>query len=189
MKLKLLKTSAVIALLSLSATGYAASKGSIILKTGSFSLSTSNQTILTPLSFDTSSSGVFAIEYEARLKKNTSWGVEFITYNNDYTGGSGGSSNARQLTGNFRQYFDAGKNVKPFIGAGISAASATMSGQVVGSVGGIGFQAMGGVKFPFSKKAFAIVEYKIISSAPDDAAGVSVDTSGNGLFAGIGFKF
>lgn len=188
MKLKLLKTSAVIALLSLSATGYAASKGSIILKTGSFSLSTSNQTVLSPLVFDTSSSGVFAIEYEVRLKKNTSWGVEFITYSNDYTGGIGGSSTATHVTGNFKQYFDAGNYVKPFIGAGISAAGVTLSGQTNGSAGGIGFQFMGGVKFPFSKKAFAIVEYKIISATPDNTNG-SVDTSGNGLFAGIGFKF
>ena len=185
MKLKLLKTSAVIALLSISATGFAANKASVIIKMGSFSTSTSNQLGVV---FDTTSSGVFSLEYEARLKKNTSWGVEYISYQNDYSSGAGNAT-ATHIAGNFRQYFDAGKFVKPFIGAGISAASASLGGVGSGSAGGIGFQAMGGVKFPFSKKAFAVLEYKIISANPDDSNGTSIDISGNGLFAGIGFKF
>ena len=187
MKKSFVKTTVLIAMLSAASMAHAANESSFALKAGSFTLDSKDQNILGPKTFDDSSSSVFALEYEKNMNNNLSWGVEFISYSNDYSAGTG-TADAFHVMGNIRKYFDASKRVKPYIGGGIGVAGVSMSGPVTGSASGISFQVMGGVKFPF-KAVSAILEYKFISAEPEDSAGTTVDTSGTGIFAGIAFNF
>ena len=43
-------------------------------------------------------------------------------------------------------------------------------------------------KFPFDKIA-AVLEYKVMSAEAEDDVGATVDVSGSGIYAGIGFSF
>lgn len=184
MKIKLVKNVMVSAMLLSSSFAFAAGDNSISIKAGSFSIDTTNQLGVT---FDDSSSSVFAIEYERNFKKDMSWGVEYINYDNTYSSGTGTASSSH-IFGNFRKYFEVAKNVKPYIGAGAGISTVSLGGIGTGTGSDIGFQFMAGVKFPFENIS-AVVEYKIISASPDDDFGTSVDISGNGIFAGIGFNF
>jgi opacity protein-like surface antigen len=184
----IVKVTALVAMLSAGSIVHAANESSIIIKTGSFSLSNATQTIGgSSITFDDSSSGVFALEYERSMKNNLSWGIEYISYTNDYASGTG-YADAFQLMANIRKYFDVSKSVQPYVGAGVGVAGVSLGGVGTGTGAGIGFQVMGGVKFPF-KAVSAIIEYKYISSEPEDSVGTTVDTSGSGIFAGIAINF
>ena len=185
MKTKTVKNVIISTMILTSSFVYAVeNKHSISIKTGSFSMATETQLGAT---FDSSSSSVFAIEYEQKFKKDMSWGVEFISYDNTYASGTGNSSSTH-VFGNFKKYFDVSKNVQPYIGVGAGSSTVSLGGIGSGTGSGFGFQAVAGIKFPFEKVS-ALVEYKMISAKPDDDFGTSVDISGNGIFAGIGFNF
>lgn len=188
MNFKIIKTTAIILLLGLNAATYAEDKNNIVIKAGSFDLSSTNQTIISPVTFDAKSTSVFAIEYERNFGDDMSWGVEYISYENTFNSGASSASSSLILA-NFKKYFDASKSIKPFIGVGAGAAIVSLSGSGAGgSAGALGTQLMGGVKFIF-KSVDAVLEYKLVSGEPEDAVGTTVDISGSGLFAGIAIKF
>ena len=90
---------------------------------------------------------------------------------------------------NFKKYFDIAKHVHPFIGAGVGGSSVRLSGaSSSGTAGGLGFQFMAGIKFPFEDVSF-VVEYKVIDAEPADLVGSTVDLSGDGFFAGLAINF
>lgn len=174
-------------------------KSSLIVKAGTFKLANKSQTIGVPVTFDDSSSSVFAIEYEKMHKRDMTWGyekmhkrymtwgVELISYSNDYALGAG-TADAIQVMVNIKSYYKISKSVWPYVGLGIGVAGVSLGGVGTGSGRSIGYQGIVGVKFPF-KAVSAIVEYKYVSSHPEDSAGIKVDTSGSGIFAGIGINF
>lgn len=188
MKGKIFKLSALITLLTVSMNTSAESYNNITLKLGSYTLGSSKQTIVSPVTFDTKSTSVFAIEYERKFKNNLSWGGELIRYKNTFTPGSNAAT-GMHVFANVKKYFDLATHVQPFIGAGAGASTVRLSGSSSSGVaGGFGVQFNAGVKFPFEDVSF-LVEYKVISSEPSDSAGSSVDLSGNGLFAGLAINF
>lgn len=188
MKGKTLKLSALIMMLTVSMNTYAESYNNITIKTGSFTLDTQNQTIdSTPVTFNTSSSTVYAIEYERKLRNNLSFGGELISYKNTFVPGNS-KANVTHVFANFKKYFDVTTYVHPFIGVGAGASTVSLSGGFGGTADGFGVQFMAGIKFPFEDVS-AVVEYKVISADPSDDFGSSVDLSGDGLFAGIAINF
>ena len=184
-----MQSSLFIILLCLSSLASAAlTLNDISIKLGTFTLANKIQRISSStITFDETSRSVFSIEYERSMTNNLKWGVEFITYKNDF---SAGTSNAlaTHLALNMKNYFDVSQNVRPYIGAGITAAGVRLGGFSSGSAGSLGVQFMGGIKFPFENVA-GVIEYKIISAEPTDFYGSSVNTSGSGLFAGISVDF
>lgn len=187
MNIKLKKLALTFAFLAISTVTYAGGKGSVIVKSGSFTLAEKTQTITSTVTFDETSSSPFAIEYEYKMKENLSWGAEFISYKNTYSSGAGTAS-FTHIMFNVRKLFNVAKHVEPFVGIGAGAATVALGGIGSGTGGGFGFQLMGGVKFPFEDFS-AVIEYKMITANPDDKAGTSVNSSGSGLFAGIGISF
>ena len=188
MKGKILKISALVTMLSMSATSFAETYNNITLKVGSFTLGTQNQTIdSTPVTFDTSSNSVFAIEYEHKLRNNTSFGGELISYKNNFSPFNS-KINTTHIFANFKKYFNVAQHVQPFIGVGAGGSSARLSGGFYGTGGGFGVQFMAGIKFPFEEVSM-VIEYKVIDSEPSDLAGSTVDLSGDGLFAGLAINF
>lgn len=174
-------------LIAMSTVTYAESRGSVSVKTGSFKMANKNQTIVGAVTFDTTSTSVFAVEYEYKMKENLSWGAEYIGYKNTYAS-SAGEASFTHIMFNMRKLFKVAKHVQPFVGIGAAASTVALSGTGSGTGGGFGFQLMGGVKFPFDDFS-AVVEYKMITANPDDKAGTSVSSTGSGLFAGIGIAF
>jgi len=187
MSINIKKLVLIMSFMLVSTFTYAEGNSSVIVKSGSFTLADKNQTIVGAVTFDETSSSVFAIEYEAKMRENLSWGAEYIAYNNTYASGAGKAS-FTHIMFNIRKLFDVTKHVEPFVGIGAGASTVALSGIGTGTGGGFGFQLMAGVKFPF-KDFSAVVEYKMITATPDDKAGTSVSSSGNGLFAGIGISF
>lgn len=187
MKIKLIKLSLIIISFAISSISFARGENSLIFKLGSYSLATSNQTIVSPVTFDTASSSVFSLEYEHQVGNDVSWGGELISYDNTYSSGAGKADSTHVLF-NIKKYIDVSANVKPFFGVGLGGSSVTLGGIGTGSGGGLGFQAMAGVKFPLDAISL-ILEYKFISAKPDDVVGTSVDISGNGFFAGVAINF
>lgn len=187
MKGKILKISALIMMLGFSVNSSAESYNNITVKLGSFTLGSQNQTVITAETFDTSSSGVFSVEYERKFGKNLTYGGELIRYKNTYDSGTS-SATATHVFANIKKYFDVATHVKPFIGAGAGVSSASLTGSTFGTVSGFGVQFNAGIKFPFDEVS-AVIEYKTISAEPDDAIGQSVDISGDGLFAGLAINF
>ena len=188
MKGKILKLSAFITMLFISMNTYADTYNNITIKTGSFALDTKNQVIdFTPVTFNTSSSTVYAIEYELKLRNNLSFGGELISYKNTFVPGNS-KTNATHIFANFKKYFDVATHVHPFFGVGAGASTVSLSGGFFGTGGDFGVQFMAGIKFPFEDVS-AVVEYKVISAEPSDDFGSTVDLSGDGLFAGIAINF
>jgi len=184
---KFILTSAFCALSSLSQAEIK-TDNIITIKTGSFSLSKANQNInAINVNFDDAASGVLAIEYERKLRNNMTWGGEIILYENDYTPGVAYASSTH-IFANIKKYFAVSKHIQPFIGTGLGGSTVTLGGTGSGSGGTLGFQAMAGISFPFESVTL-LLEYKLINAKPDDDFGTSIDISGNGFFAGVGFKF
>lgn len=189
MKINLQKLAVFLVFFAVSSLTHAANRDSITLKAGSFTLANENQTVKgVPVTFDTTSSSVFSIEYEKKIRRYLTWGVEFIGYQNLYTPGTTSSADSLHIMANIKKYFHVSRHAQAFVGVGAGASTVTLDGAVDGSAGGTGFQAMAGFKFPF--KSFSLIlEYKMISAKSDDSAGESVDISGDGAFAGIGITF
>lgn len=188
MKGKILKISTLIMTLFISINTHADTYNSITLKTGSFALGNKNQTIVGPVTFDTTSSTVYAVEYEHKLRNNLTFGGELISYKNTFNSGDD-QANATHVFANFKKYFDVSPHVYPFIGVGAGASTVRLSGlNSSGTAGGFGIQFVAGIKFPFQDIS-AVVEYKVISADPADLVGSTVDLSGDGLFAGIAINF
>lgn len=187
MKGKILKLSVLIAMLTISVNSFADTYNNITIKLGSFTLSDANQVIVSPVTFDTTSQSVFAVEYEHRLRNNTTFGGELISYKNTYD--STEQVNVTHVFANFKKYFDVSPHVHPFVGVGAGGSSVRLSGvSSSGTAGGLGFQFMAGIKFPFEDVSL-VVEYKVIDAEPADLIGSTVDLSGDGLFAGLAINF
>lgn len=184
MKSKIIRVTALIAMLSAGSLVHAANGSSLNIKTGSFTLDSKTQNIGgTTVTFDDSSSSVFSVEYERGFGKDLFWGVEFLSYSNDIVANFNDADTVIVM-GTVRKYFDVSKHVQPYIGGGAGVSVVT----IVGTGSGIAFQGMAGVKFPFNSVS-AILEYKFISSEAEDDFGATIDVTGSGIFAGIAINF
>ena len=192
MKSKAIVAAAFISLISLSVTAEEdAKKYSVILKTGSYSMSTSSQTILArAVKFDDSASGVFGAEFIWNSNQDVSFGGEVFVHNNDYTAsGSPGEASASFIMFNARKHFMEG-NFRPFVGAGIGAGSVDLSGSLNGTAGGLAIQVLAGAEYRVADSVGLYVEYKNMLSADlEDDAGESVDMTGSGVLAGVAIHF
>lgn len=188
MKGKILTLSALLAMVSMSFTASADTYNNITLKLGQFTLEDKSQVIVSAVTFNENSTSEYAVEYEHKLRNNTTFGGEIISYKNTFNSGSD-SANATHIFANFKKYFDVATHMHPFIGVGAGASTVRLSGATSsGTAGGFGIQFMGGIKFPFQDVS-AVVEYKVISAEPADLLGSTVNLSGNGLYAGLSINF
>jgi opacity protein-like surface antigen len=173
-----------------------AEKIALMLKPGSFKLATGSETLnLTggtfPLQFDTTSSSVFGIEGEWFVRPDISLGLEFLSFSNDYTTTGTppkGSTDTRAFLINAKRYFLPASAWQPYLGAGLGAASADLSGPITGTTSGFALQFVGGLQW--RRDRFALrAEYKYLKADTEDDNSQKVDMSGSGLFVGIGFYF
>lgn len=173
-----------------------AERFALMLKPGAFKLATESQTLnLTsgtfPLQFDTTSSSVFAIEGEWFVRPDISFGLEYVSFSNDYTTTSippDGSTDARAFLVNAKRYFLPASAWQPYVGAGLGVAAADLSGPIIGTTSGFALQLVAGLQW--RRDRFALrAEYKYLKAETEDDSGQKVDMSGSGPFLAVGFFF
>lgn len=168
----------------------------MIFKMGSFQLaSASQQIVVSGLLGSTrnfSSAGLaYGLEGEWRMQTGFAFGMEVLGYSQDWTTTGFAESGDLAVTNiffNAKKYFRPGTTVQPYLGAGIGAASTTFGGDITGSAGGAAIQGMAGIAFRWQQVG-VYTEFKYESARVEDAAGVKVDVSGTGLFAGMSVYF
>jgi opacity protein-like surface antigen len=173
-----------------------AEKLALMLKPGAFKLATESQTLnlaggTFPLQFDTTSSSVFAIEGEWFVRPDISFGLEYVSFSNDYTTTGtppNGSTDARAFLVNAKRYFLPGSAWQPYVGAGLGVASASLSGPITGTTSGFALQLVGGLQWRQDRFALR-AEYKYLKAETEDDNSQKVDMSGGGPFLAIGFFF
>ncbi len=165
-------------------------RNAIMLKTGSYTLDSTNQTILSSsATFEEDAESEFAAEYEVRLNDKVGIGLEIVSFTGNYDILSiPGEAGGLLIMANARRYYDMGEHARVFFGGGIGSTGVDMSGPVEGNAGGLALQGMIGVEFPFDYFGL-LAEYKYVSAKPEDDNGEKVDLSGSGLFAGIVVHF
>ncbi len=163
----------------------------LALKAGSFKLAEESQRILSAnRRFDASASSVFALEGEWFVQPTTSFGLEVLSYANDYTtpgSTASGSTDTTAVLFNVKRYFGA-RAWQPYLGLGIGGAAMDFSGVITGNTGGLALQLAGGLQWRSSRMAVR-AEYKYLNADTEDDNGQKVDASGSGLFLGIGVYF
>lgn len=166
----------------------------VALKLGSFKLAEESQTILSNTSrrFDSSASSVFALEGEWFMRPDTSFGLELVSYSNDYATPSNpagtGSTDTTVVLFNAKRYFLPGSAWQPYLGVGVGAATIDFSGTITGNTGGVALHAVGGAQWRRDRLAVR-AEYKYLNADTEDDNNQKVDGSGSGLFLGVGFYF
>lgn len=182
------------------ATGSTARAGaphSLIVKTGTYKLASKSQSFLgSTQDFESSSKGVFGVEYEYRFASDVAVTGEIGRYRNAYTrsGVAGsGSMGVTHFSVKAKKYFDVTKWFHPFVGGGIGTAVTDFSGPITGGTVGVGLVGVGGAEFRFDKVGvYTELRYwsgKTSGEEEGSGSSVKVDIGGTGLNVGVIFHF
>jgi opacity protein-like surface antigen len=163
----------------------------LIASTGVFKMANGAQTVAgLPSTFDKTSQPVLSIEAEMRNQGGFAVGGELFYFKNDLVA-NGTTLNAQQqviaFMGNGKYYFRAADRLYPFVGAGIGFASASYSGNLTGSSGGMAYQGLVGIEYRFESVGVR-VEYRYLA-ATAGKSGSDVKVGGSGILAGVSFTF
>jgi len=168
------------------------SKFVLMLKTGTLTLAEDTQQILgIDRAFDDTVSGLYSIEALYQLPA-IAIGGEVIGYSTEFT--SAGASDKHDVDVmnvfvNARKYFRSGRRIQPFIGAGLGAATADISGPTIaGDTFGLAYQLTAGVEFRVARVGLQ-AEVKHIGAETEDENNEKIDVSGTGAFLGVGLHF
>lgn len=170
---------------------------SILIKTGSYSMSNGTQSTAGGTSvFETDSSSVFSgeVTFKMRNDENIRLGGEIFVFNNKYTNfGITGDALTTAVMFNARMFLLDG-DFKPFVGFGAGAVTTTFDGYYSGSAGGLAMQVMIGAEYKISDRIGLYAEYKNLGLATVDNETTSgqtaeFDMSGAGTFAGVAAYF
>lgn len=159
----------------------------MIIKTGSFKLSDSDQTFGgLPAVYEENSSGEFAFEFEKRSPQGFAFGVELFNYKNTFLVPPGltGEAGTILVTANIKKYFEMTGMVRPFVGIGLGSALTQLSKDATGSGVGFAYQFLAGVELRFGKVG-VYAEYKNVHAEPEDSDGEKINVSGSGAFVGV----
>ncbi len=163
----------------------------VILKAGSFKLSTANQQWLGVAStVTTKSSGVWGAEAEYQYYNGFALGLEFVGFKNSWTqtNGAQGSLTTTVFMVNGKKYFPIGEMFRPYVGIGVGSAATSFSGDITGNTSGFSSQLIGGAELRFGKVGLYL-EGKALSAKTKDSNSETVDVSGKGVFAGVSVHF
>lgn len=163
---------------------------SVMLKTGSMTLSQGSQTIIgVDSSFDTNATGTYALEVDYQNAAGLTVGGELMGYKSDFTrSGSTSSVDVLTLFGTAKQYFNLEASLQPYLGAGLGAATTSVSGAIGGNTSGFAYEVMGGVEYR-SQRFGVVGEVKYIGAKTKSSNDQDIDVSGTAILAGIVYHF
>jgi len=169
------------------------SKHSIAFGSGSYALSDTKQTQLgMNITIEEGSSSVYQIEYRYLMKKYFSIGAEFVGFENNYSRNSNGNTGtitSAMLLFNARFHLNTSHWFKPYLGAQVGIAVLEFDGAIVGNSAGAVVSIVAGMEFPVSRRIGFHIEYKDITTKPEDSSGELTNISGKGIFAGLNIYF
>lgn len=164
----------------------------LIAAGGALRLRKTSQSILgADIAFKESSSGVVAVELEYRPIRDLAVGLEVLRYSNDLRDVGTSLIGDVEVTGglvNVKKYFRPLPSVRPYVGAGLGAASADFSGVLTGRSGGAALQVVGGLEFRWPRIGL-YTQVKWLTAKTEDSAGQRIDLSARGVFAGLSVHF
>jgi opacity protein-like surface antigen len=160
----------------------------LILRTGTFKMATSDQTVAgLPSIYDTKSKPVFGLELELRHREGLALGAEFFYYKNNLTSNGATAGQAVLATMvNAKYYLHAADSFLPYVGAGVGFASAAYNGNLTGTSGGPALQGLAGAEFRFSDVGLRL-EYKYLASTVGKNEKIKV--GGGGVLVGLSITF
>ena len=164
---------------------------SVMLKTGTMTLSQGSQSILgVDSSFDTKATGTYNIAVDYQNESGLTMGGELMGYKTAFTQlGNTSSVNVLTLFGTAKQYFNIEASLQPYIGAGLGAATTDVSGGgLTGNTSGFAYEVMGGVEYRVQNLGF-VGEVKYIGAKTKDSTDNKIDVSGTAILAGIAYHF
>jgi outer membrane protein W len=173
----------------------AAADGAFLFKAGQMNLTDSTQTLEgLPRDFDDESYGTLAMTWEARKPSGAAFGIEFLTYRNDFTPPLVEPGEARTWALQFvgKKYFLKEGVFHPFFGAGIGLARANYtylsSGvEISDEEVNLALQAMIGFELRFEELVFSLEAKHLYHDI--EGGGNEYDPTATGVFAGFGFTW
>ena len=190
---KLLLFAGLFLLVTLMATGNAtAADFVVILKSGTVQLADETQRLDGETrTFDETSAKTLAVAWEIRNARNVGLGMEYITFEHDFTSpSSDGYTKSQLYLFSARKYFNASKMVHPFGGIGLGWGYTKFN-----RVGDIDrdwnyvLQISAGVEIRFAEEFGIFIEGKGLASGTDGERENEFDFSGPSLMAGVSFIF
>lgn len=141
--------------------------------------------------FDEDSKKTLDVAWEIRNSRNVGLGMEYITYEHDFTSPSSDGYTKTQLyLFSARKYFAADSMIHPFGGIGLGLAYTKFSHDYdVDRDLNYVLQISAGVEIQFAEEFGIIIEAKGLASGTDGERENEFDFSGPSLMAGVSFIF
>lgn len=181
-----------LALLLTMAGSAAAHDFAIILKSGSIRLADDNQRLDgTTREFDDNSKRTLALAWEIRNSHRVGLGMEYITFEHEFTPANDGYTKSRIYLFSARKYFKPTKAVLPFAGIGLGWGFAKYD-DGVGKVDrdwNPTLQISAGVEFQVAEEFGIYLEAKGLASNTDGERENEFDFTSSGLMAGVSLIF
>ena len=190
---KLLLLSGLFLLPTLLAVGHAnAADFVMILKSGTVQLADETQRLDGETrTFDENSAKTLAVAWEVRNSRNVGLGMEYITFEHDFTSPSSAGYTKTQLyLFSARKYFSLGKMVHPFggIGLGWGYTKFSRDGDVDRDLNYV-LQISAGLELQLAEEFGIFIEGKGLASGTDGERENEFDFSGPSLLAGVSLIF
>lgn len=164
----------------------------LILKSGTVQLADDTQKLDDEVrTFDESSAKTLALGWEVRNARNVGLGMEYITFEHDFTSlSSNGYTKTQLYLFSARKYFSVGKIVRPFggIGLGWGYTKFGRDGDVDRDLNYV-LQIAAGVELQLAEEFGIFIEGKGLASGTDGERENEFDFSGPSLMAGVSVIF
>lgn len=180
-----------LALLSALSSLNAAAQNVLILKTGEYRLSDTDQVLLgRDIDYEASVRPLINLEYQWRFKNQLSVGADLLAFDDDYLFSSRapGTLEAYLLSANVKKFFTVTPWLHPYVGVGAGQLVVDLQGPVQGGIDGYGLHANAGIELRI-KRLGVYAEYKQLNAQAKDADNERITLSGRGLLFGAGLHF
>jgi len=179
--------------LSLFMTGTAtAADFAIMVKSGGFKLWDESQNLdAKDRNFDEHSDKPFALAWEIRNAKGVGLGMEYITYQHEYTPPTTGNTKTQIFLFSARKYYSPNQVIHPFAGIGLGWGHAKVNdgqGNIDRDVN-LALQFSFGIEFRFVDNFAFYTELKGLASGTDGDEDNEFDFSSSAAMAGVSFIF
>ena len=163
----------------------------LMIKSGAMQLSDETQDLDGGIrTFSDKSDRTLSLAWEIRNAKNVGLGMEYITYEHDFTPLANSYTRTQVYLFSARKYFTPSKVFHPFAGIGLGYGfSRYNNGIDVDEDWNLALQLTGGFELQFSDDFGIFLEAKGLASGTDGERANDFDFSSTGLMAGVSFIF
>jgi len=165
----------------------------LMIKSGRMELADETQTIdVLPRTFSDKSDRTFGLGWEIRNINNVGLGMEYVTYEHEFTPATiDGYAKTQLLMFSARKYFAPSKMFLPFLGIGLGYGLTKYDDGIGDADHDLNYalQVTGGFELQFAEDFGIFLEAKGVASGTDGERDNEFDFSSTGLMAGISFIF